>query len=274
MSEVWRVRILGCGASPGVPRIGNDWGACDPSEPRNRRRRAAILIERIAEHGTTRVLVDCGADIREQLLDADVGEIDALIITHAHADHTHGIDDMRAFWLNTHRRLPVYSDETAFERLDQAFAYCFHGHVDGYPAILEHRMITYGVPFTVDGAGGPIDIHPFRQIHGSIDSLGLRVGGFAYSSDISDVPPDSMAAVTGLDVWLVDALRHRPHPSHFSLSETLAWIERVTPRRAILTHLHGDLDYAEVSAMVPDGVDVAYDGMAFDFPAPTDLEVP
>ncbi|MHA1553323.1 MAG: MBL fold metallo-hydrolase, partial [Alphaproteobacteria bacterium] len=263
MSARLQVTILGCGASPGVPRIGKDWGACDPREPRNRRRRCAILIERRSGDGRTRVLVDCGPDIREQLLDADIGVIDALVFTHSHADHTHGIDDMRAFWLNTRRRLVTYADAMTFERLEQAFGYCFIGHPQSdYPPILDYHPLDFGVPITVPGDGGPVELMPFRQIHGGINSVGLRIGDLAYSSDISDVPEESMVHLRDLDVWIVDALRYKPHPSHFSVDDALAWIARVAPRRAVLTHLHGDLDYATLSASVPDNVTVAYDGMA------------
>ena len=264
-----KVTVLGCGSSPGVPRIGNDWGACDPKEPRNRRLRCSILIERVENGGTTRVLVDTGPDIRAQLLAADVNFLDAVVYTHGHADHTHGIDDLRAFWQNTHRLVDVYADAPTMERLEQAFGYCFATAAgSSYPPILKHHPIAAGRPLTIDGAGGALTIMPFRQIHGDIDTLGLRVGGFGYSCDVSDLPKESLPTLAGLDVWIVDALRYKPHPSHFSVSEALGWIERVAPRRAILTHMHTDLDYATLAREVPQGVEPAYDGMQVELSTP------
>jgi len=267
--ERLRITILGCGASPGVPRIGNDWGACDPSEPKNRRSRSSILIDgfRADRPFPTRVLVDTGPDLRTQLLDARVERLDAVLYTHAHADHTHGIDDLRAFWLETRRLVPVYTDDFTQERLEEAFGYCFRTPAGGnYPPILGRRRIVAGSPFAIGGPGGRIDIVPIRQIHGDIDSLGFRVGGFVYSSDISDVPPESVPALEELRLWIVDALRWRPHPSHFSVEETLAWIERLAPRRSILTHMHGDLDYRSLAAQLPGHVEPAFDGMVVDIP--------
>jgi phosphoribosyl 1,2-cyclic phosphate phosphodiesterase len=265
----FRATILGCGSSPGVPRIGNDWGACDPNEPKNRRSRCALLIERFEDNlKPTRVLVDTGPDIRTQLLSANVDHIDGVIYTHAHADHIHGIDDLRAFWLNTKKLVSVYSDAPTKARLDEAFSYCFETAPGSfYPPILKHHSITAGTPLTIAGPGGPITLTPFRQVHGDIDSLGLRVGGLAYSCDISDLPAESMESVRGLDVWIVDALRYKPHPSHFSVAGALRWVERLAPKRAILTHMHTDLDYAALKRELPAHVEPAYDGMAFTFEA-------
>jgi phosphoribosyl 1,2-cyclic phosphate phosphodiesterase len=208
-----------------VPRIGNDWGACDPNEPKNRRSRCALLVERFAEPGgrPTRVLVDTGPDIRSQLLAAKVDHVDGVLYTHAHADHIHGIDDLRAFWLNGKKLVNVYSDAATKRRLDDAFGYCFRTDAGSlYPPILRHHLILPGTLLTIDGAGGRVRLMPFRQIHGDIDSLGLRVGGLAYSCDVSDVPPDGLAHLADLDVWIVDALRYRPHPSHFSVADAEA----------------------------------------------------
>jgi phosphoribosyl 1,2-cyclic phosphate phosphodiesterase len=262
-----RITVLGCGASPGVPRIGNDWGACDPNEPRNVRTRCSILIERIGQdpNRPTRVQVDTGPDMRAQLLAAGVNFIDAVIYTHAHADHVHGIDDLRAFWQNTGKLVDIYADAATMRRLNEAFAYCFATQPGSfYPPILKHHPAVVGEPIVIDGAGGPLTIVPFRQHHADIETLGLRVGRFAYSCDVSDLPAESLPSITGLDLWIVDALRHKTHLSHFSVDEALAWIGRVKPKRAALTHLHGDLDYAALKAELPSGVEPAYDGMVID----------
>jgi phosphoribosyl 1,2-cyclic phosphate phosphodiesterase len=262
-----KVTVLGCGSSPGVPRIGNDWGACDPNEPKNGRTRCSILIERIHGEQITRVLVDTGPDIRSQLLAASVNSIDGVIYTHSHADHTHGIDDLRAFWQNTKRLVDVYTDEPTHERLMQAFGYCFEAAPGSfYPPILKRHPISAGRELTIDGAGGPLTLLPFRQTHGDIDTLGLRVGDFAYSCDLSDLPEATVPMLNGLDVWIVDALRFHPHPSHFSVSGALAWIGRIKPRRAILTHMHIDLDYTALKRELPAGVEPAYDGMTVELP--------
>ena len=264
MTGTLRVSILGCGSSPGVPRIGNDWGTCDPNNPKNRRLRCSILLEQIAaDGGVTRVLVDTGPDIRQQLLAAGVNTLDGVIYTHSHADHTHGIDDLRSIWLNTHHRLvDVYADAATLTRLNEAFGYCFATTPGGsYPPILKAHTISAGAPFKIDGEGGAITITPFRQIHGDIDTLGLRIGALAYSCDVSGLPDESLPALAGLDVWIVDALRYTPHPSHFSLREALQWIDRLKPKRAVLTHMHIDLDYATVHAEVPAAVEPGYDGL-------------
>jgi phosphoribosyl 1,2-cyclic phosphate phosphodiesterase len=264
-----RITVLGCGASPGVPRIGNDWGACDPNEPRNVRTRCSILIERIGANpkSATRVLVDTGPDMRAQLLAAGVSSIDAVVYTHAHADHVHGIDDLRAFWQNTGKLVDIYADEATYRRIEKAFGYCFATQPGSfYPPILKHHTIAAGRALTIAGAGGPLTIMPFRQIHADIETLGLLAGAFAYSCDVSDLPPEALPYLTGLDVWIVDALRYTTHKSHFSVSEALAWIDRVKPARAVLTHLHGDLDYASLKAQLPPGVEPAYDGMVIDLP--------
>jgi phosphoribosyl 1,2-cyclic phosphate phosphodiesterase len=262
-----KITVLGCGSSPGTPRIGNDWGACDPNEPRNRRTRCAILIERTDGAGTTRVLVDTGPDIRTQLLVAGVNSIDGVVYTHSHADHVHGVDDLRAFWQNTKRLVDIYADASTIERLQQAFGYCFTTAPGSfYPPILKHHLIAAGRELTIRGAGGPLTLMPFRQTHGDTESLGLRVGPFAYSCDVSDLPEATLSTLAGLDVWIVDALRHSPHPSHFSVSDAVAWVGRVKPRRAILTHMHIDLDYATLKRELPAGIEPAYDGMTIELP--------
>lgn len=260
-----KLTILGCGSSGGVPRIGGEWGACDPRIPRNRRRRCSVLIERRGAKGFTSVLVDTSPDLREQLLDADVAWLDGVLYSHAHADHVHGVDDLRIVAYNGGRKVQVYYDERTGKALRHRFDYCFATPPgSSYPSILAGHEIRHGRPFTIEGHGGPIEVIPFRQIHGDIESLGFRVGAAAYSSDLNDLPPESLPYLEGLDVWVVDALRHAPHPSHFSVSQALAWIRRLGPRRAVLTHLHLDLDYEALKRELPPGVEPAYDGMVIE----------
>jgi len=254
--------ILGCGSSGGVPRPGTGWGACDPANPKNRRRRCSLLVERRGPGGVTRVLVDTGPDLREQLLDADVPWLDAVLYTHEHADHTHGIDDLRGLYLRARRRIAVYADDATSRMLMTRFSYCFvQPPGSDYPPILTMHGITPGVPLTIDGKGGAIAALPFIQDHGDIKSLGFRFGGVAYSSDLHDLQAESIAAVSGLDLWIVDALRYIMHPAHFSVADALSWIERVGPKRAILTNMHADLDYEALRVSLPPGVEPAYDGM-------------
>jgi phosphoribosyl 1,2-cyclic phosphate phosphodiesterase len=256
--------ILGCGSSGGVPRPALGWGDCDPNNPKNRRRRTSLLVERREASGVTRVLVDTPPDLREQMLDADVDWLDAVLYSHEHADHTHGIDDLRAFFLKRHRRVDVYLDEVTAASVRGKFGYCFASPPGSeYPPIVTEHRLAAGAPVTIHGEGGAIAALPFRQEHGDIASFGFRFGSLAYSADLSGLPPDSVAALAGLDVWIVDALRYRPHPSHFSLDDALAWIERLKPRRAILTNLHADLDYEVLRSKLPVHVVPAFDGMTF-----------
>jgi phosphoribosyl 1,2-cyclic phosphate phosphodiesterase len=250
-----------------VPRIGNDWGACDPAEPRNRRRRCALLIEgwSAGSNQPTRVLIDTGVDLREQLLDAQVDRVDAVLYTHAHADHIHGIDDLRVLALHNRRRVDVYFNAETGARLREAFGYCFTTPAGSdYPPILNAHEIAAGQRLVIDGPGGSIDLLVFEQEHGNIVSLGFRVLDFAYCVDLSGFPPASHAAISGLDLWIIDALRITPHPSHLSLAETLDWIARFVPRQAVLTDMHVDLDYARVEATTPAHVTPAFDGMRID----------
>ncbi len=257
-----KVTILGCGTSGGVPRVGNVWGACDPANPKNRRRRCSLLVQREGADGVTSLLVDTSPDFRDQLLDAGVGLLDGVLYTHDHADHTHGIDDLRVVVYNGHRRVEVYADKETLALLRQRFDYCFETPLGSdYPAILLGHEIAPGEIAHFEGPGGVIDVLAFRQIHGRGETLGFRFGGLAYSPDVSDLPEDSLAHLRDLDVWIIDALRYTSHPSHFSLGEALAWVERMKPKRAILTHMHIDLDYASLLAELPPGVEPAYDGM-------------
>jgi len=260
-----RFTILGCGTSGGVPRPGTGWGACDPKNPKNRRRRCALLVERSGKDGTTRVLVDAGPDLREQLISADVSWLDGVLITHEHADHTHGIDDLRGLFIHNRKRVDVYFDEPTERMMRSRFGYCFETPPEGhYPPIVNGHRIEAGTSVTINGPGGPLEVLPFLQRHGEIDSLGFRFGSLAYSSDLSDLPDDSLRELADLDVWIVDALRHTPHPSHFTVADALSWIERVKPKRAILTDLHSDLDYAALKAGLPAHVEPAYDGMTLE----------
>ncbi len=266
MPALHRFTILGCGSSPGVPRIGGDWGACDPNEPRNRRRRASLLIERFAEDGgRTVVVIDTGPDFREQMLSAGIGWADGVVYTHAHADHIHGIDDLRAFVLNRRQRVTIYADEATSDRLHAAFGYCFATPPgSSYPPILDEVRIKALVPFSIDGPGGPITLTPYRQIHGDGESLGFKVGNLAYSSDVSALPPETLPLLRELDVWIVDALRYNPHPSHFSVNESVTWSRKLMTRSTFLTHMHIDLDYTEIKGKIPYDIQPCHDGMTID----------
>jgi phosphoribosyl 1,2-cyclic phosphate phosphodiesterase len=256
------VTILGCGSSGGVPRPALGWGACNPQNPKNRRRRCSLLVERTNKDRRTRILVDTSPDLREQLLDADVDWLDAVLFTHEHADHTHGIDDLRGLVIHRRRRIDVYFDELTAKVMSDRFGYCFVAPPgSGYPPILNEHRLSPGHAVTVEGEGGPIVALPFLQDHGDIPSLGFRFGGLAYSSDLVDLPAESVAALAGIDIWIVDALRYTPHPSHFSLEQALEWIDRIKPKHAILTNMHSDLDYVELKSKLPPNVEPAYDGM-------------
>lgn len=274
MAEAQRIvaTIMGCGSSGGVPRIGGAWGACDPNNPRNRRRRCSLLIEGFSDGSEqpTRIIIDTGCDLREQLLDAKVDRVDAVLYTHEHADHTHGIDDLRVLALNSRKRVNVYFSQEAGNRIVPSFAYCFTAPPgSGYPPILNQNLIDADVPLVVSGPGGDITVLPFEQTHGDISSMGFRVHGFAYSCDLSGIPERSVHAVRGLDTWVLDALRITPHPSHLSLAELLALVGRMQPRQAVLTNLHIDLDYDETERTTPANVTPAFDGMRIDIPTGT-----
>jgi len=258
--------IMGCGSSGGVPRIGGNWGACDPEDSRNRRLRCSLLIEgRTGNSEPTRIVIDTGCDLREQLLRANVDRLDAVLYTHEHADHTHGIDDLRVLALNNRKRVDVYFSHEAGQRIVSSFSYCFTAPPgSGYPPILNQNLIVAGNPVVITGPGGEVELLPFRQDHGEISSLGFRIGNFAYSCDLSGIPEESSDVVSGLDVWVLDALRPAPHPSHLSLGEALEHIDRYRPHEAVLTNLHIDLDYARTDAETPANVRPAYDGLQID----------
>lgn len=259
-----RFTILGCGSSMGVPRVALGWGACDPANPKNRRRRCSLLVEQTGPGGVTRVLIDCSPDLRAQLLDAGVEHIDAVLLTHEHADHTHGIDDLRPLYLRQRKPIPMYMDRTTGDIIRRRFAYCFEtAPGSDYPPIVAGHELTVGESVTIDGPGGPITALPYLQFHGAIQSLGFRFDDVAYSADLKGLPPDSLAVLGGLDVWIVDALRYAEHSSHLNVAEALDLIRAVKPARAILSNLHSDLDYEDLGAKLPAGVEPAFDGLSF-----------
>ena len=264
MTAWLEVTILGCGSSGGVPRADGNWGVCDPTDPRNRRTRCSMMVRRVSDEPPERwttVLVDASPELREQTAAAGARRLDALLMTHDHADQSHGIDDIRAFALRQRARIPCHADAATEATLLRRFGYVFLGE-KSYPPIADIvRIPPHGVPWSVNGPSGPIPVVTFDQDHGEVRSVGYRFGPAAYSSDVLDLPPDAYRALEGTGLWIVDALRYAPHPTHAHLDRTLGWIDRIKPHRAILTNLHIDLDYRELSARLPEGVEVAYDGL-------------
>lgn len=262
-----KITILGCGSSGGVPRLGGHWGACDPTNPKNNRRRCSILVERITEAGTTTVLIDTSPDLRSQLLDANVGRLDGVIYTHSHADHVHGVDDLRMIVINMRNRLNVWADGDTQNALLSRFGYVFVQPPDSpYPPILNINTIDGDV--TVEGKGGPITFKPLQVNHGSIDALGFKIDDICYLPDVAKIPDDVWPHLQNLDCWIVDALRREPHPTHSHLEQTLEWIEKVQCKTAVLTNMHNDLDYETLGAETPDHIQPAFDGMTLTFPTP------
>jgi phosphoribosyl 1,2-cyclic phosphate phosphodiesterase len=270
MTGITRLTLLGTGSSGGVPRSNGDWGVCDPDNPRNRRRRCSALIEHARTAAdlsdgeyVTRVVIDTSPDFREQMLSAKVRRIDGVVMTHDHADQTHGIDDLRAFAYLQRQRIPVWMDEVTAGSLTRRFGYTFQAPPNsGYPPILDQRpMPGFGQVVDVDGPGGCVAIIPFDQEHGPIRSLGFRVGDLAYSADINGLPDASAAILSGVKCWVVDALRDEPHPTHFHLDDALEAIARVGQPLGVLTNLHNTLDYETLAARLPAGVRPAHDGI-------------
>lgn len=261
-----RVTILGCGSSGGVPRIGGDWGAADPNESKNRRRRCSILIEKGGGDKWTRILIDTSPDLYDQMFGKSISWLDGVLYTHHHADQTHGINDLRAFFLNRFQTIQTYMDKHCADIITRSFSYCFEPlKGSGYPKFLDFNQIEVGRPIKINGEGGEIEFLPFLLNHGAIDSLGFRFDGIAYTPDVLDIPDESLTALEGLECWIVDALRYKPHPTHFDVSKTLAWIERLKPNQAVLTNMHIDLDYQTLKKELPENVIPAFDDMILTF---------
>ena len=256
-----RVTVLGCGPSTGVPVIGGNWGRCDPNDPRNRRRRVSLLVE----IGRVVILIDTSPDLREQLLDAGATRIDAVVMTHAHADHLHGIDDLRSVNRLMRSAIPLYGDAQTLAEIANRFEYVLRP-VDEPGRFYKPTLVPQEVvgPFEIRG----ISFLPFAQDHGFSKTLGLRIGGFAYSTDVTELDDRAFAAIDGVELWIVDCLRRDPHPTHSHLAKTLSWVTRASPRRAVQTHMDQSLDYRELSAELPSGVEPGYDGLVIELPDP------
>jgi len=258
------VTILGCGSSGGVPRADGNWGVCDPSDPRNRRDRCSLMLRRPSQeepHHWTTVVVDASPEFRLQTAREGARRLDALLMTHDHADQAHGLDDIRAFAARQRARIPCHADAATEATLLRRFGYVFHGE-KGYPAISDLvRIPPHGAPWQVEGPSGPIPVVTFDQDHGEVRSVGYRFGPVAYSSDVLQLDEAAFDALAGVELWIVDALRYTPHPTHAHVERTLGWIERLKPKQAVLTNLHIDLDYTELTSRLPNGVEPAWDGM-------------
>jgi phosphoribosyl 1,2-cyclic phosphate phosphodiesterase len=256
-----KVTILGCGASWGVPAIGPDWGRCDPNDRRNRRRRGSLLVETRGQA----ILIDTSPDLREQLLDAGVSRLDAVLLTHAHADHLHGLDDLRMVSQLAGHAIPFYASAPALAEAEKRFGYAFRPVMPDKPVYRPALAAqTIDGPFAVGG----IPVVPFWQHHGFSETLGFRIGMVGYSTDVVELNEDAFAALAGIELWVVDCLRREPHPTHANLAKVLGWIERLRPRRAVLTHMDQSLDYRELSAELPDGIEPGRDGLVIELPDP------
>ncbi|TCZ66918.1 MBL fold metallo-hydrolase [Roseicella aquatilis] len=258
-----RVTILGCGGSGGVPLLGGrdgggEWGDCDPAEPRNRRTRTSALIE---GPGGGRLLIDAGPDLRQQMLACRVSHFDSVVFTHAHADHILGIDDIRQVNRSLKRSVDAFGTRLTLQKLDERFDYAFIGPTEFFfrPA-LEPRPIAYGEHFETAG----MTVHALRQDHGVMETLGLRVGDFAYSTDVVQLPEESLAALEGLDTWVVGCFQYRAHHVHANLERVLDWVARLRPRRTVLTHMSTAMDYGRLLRELPAGVEPAYDGLVLE----------
>ena len=253
-----RFTILGCGSSGGVPRLGGQWGNCDPNNVKNFRKRCSLLIQRFENNNVTNVLIDTTPDMRQQLLDAKIGKLDAVIYTHEHADHLHGLDDLRMIVINMQKRLPVFASKQTKNSILERFGYAFKTPKGSpYPPILDMNDLTETLE--IQGAGGPIKFTSFDVDHGNILVSAIKVNNVLYTPDISTVRNDT--ELRDLDYWILDSLRYKPHPSHVNLEQALGLIDRYKPKKAILTNLHVDLDYLTLLNETPDNVVPAHDGL-------------
>ena len=256
-----KVTLLGCGGSAGVPlptgTPGGHWGNCDPNEPKNRRLRASVHVETQGRG----ILIDASPDLREQIIRFGIEHIDAVLFTHSHADHCHGLDDLRGFRYRREDSIPAYMDPVTYDELLARFHYAFdssHKRHALYPALMSDRR--FEGPF--EAAGVPVI--PFHQDHGNVHSMGFRIGDFAYSTDVVELSDEALSMLGGLELWIVDCLRFDPHPTHSHFERTMGWIERVKPKRAVLTHLNHTVDYNVIRERCPPGVEPGYDGMTFE----------
>jgi len=256
-----KATILGCGASWGVPAIGPDWGQCDPTEPRNARKRCSLLVESRGEA----LLIDTSPDLRQQLLNADTGRLDAVIVTHAHADHLHGIDDIRIVNRLIGGALPLHATSDVLAEIDRRFGYALKPPVPGRP-LYRPALVAQPIDGPFKAAGMPVET--FSQWHGHMSTLGVRIGPLAYSTDVVALDDKAFETLAGIELWIVDCMRREPHPTHSHLAQTLAWIDRIRPRRAVLTHMDQSLDYRTLFAELPPGVEPGYDGLAIELPDP------
>ena len=256
-----KITILGCGAAPGVPSVSTGWGRCNPANPKNRRRRASVLVqEGLVEEGGKTLLVDCSPDLRDQLLDANVRRLDAVFFTHAHADHIHGLDELREVNRAMRGPIPVYGTAETLDVLKHRFAYAFEGIPEGKP-IFRPWLIPHVIAPGQDIAVGSIRVRAFTQDHGYSTTIGYRFADFAYSTDLMELPADSKEIIRGARLWIVGALQEAPHPTHASLEQVLAWTRDLRPARVVLTHMSNDLDYDTlVEHLLPAGVTPGFDG--------------
>ena len=250
-----KITILGCGGSRGVPAVGGpggrgDWGDCDPANPKNRRTRSSILVEQ----GATRILIDTTPDLRQQLLTAGIADLTAVLYTHTHADHIHGIDELRSVKKHMERNVDVYAEPDVLKDLRNRFNYAFEGGGVYSPTVIGHEI---NGPLTIGG----LTVAPFRQIHGPEYTTGFRIGNMAYSTDLNDLPETSYSLIENLDLWILDCLQAGPHPTHTHFDQALTWVRRFRPKRTVLTHLDRGLDYDRLKKRCPGGVEPAYDGM-------------
>ncbi|MEO5337665.1 MAG: MBL fold metallo-hydrolase [Magnetospirillum sp. WYHS-4] len=257
-----RVRVLGCGGSSGTPALDWGWGRCDPDNPRNRRLRPSILVE----EGATRILVDTSPDLRQQLLEAQVDDLDAVVLTHYHADHLHGIDDLRPINRLKNGPIDLFGDPATLQQVRERFGYVLEPLADGAGVYYKPTLTPHEVHDREVFRVGSIEVSAFVQDHGYCESLGLRFGPVAYSTDVVNLPDHAFAMLDGIKIWIVGVLARDPHPTHAHLAKALDWIARVKPERAYLTHLSGLFDYAALLAELPSGVEPAFDGLIIEYP--------